>query len=80
MVRQAARELAAVDANAAQKFLKKRVTDLSRVDIAQFMVDVRAHQIDDLLDAFDAQYAQGQGRWRQGLAHGELGQAHVPHA
>lgn len=55
LVRKAARELASVDANAAQGFLKDRVTDLSKVDIAQFMFDVRAHQIDDLLDAFDAQ-------------------------
>ena len=61
LVRKAARELAAVDANAAQSFLKDRVTDLSKVDIAQFLFDVRAHQIDDLLDAFDAQMRKATG-------------------
>ena len=76
LVRKAARELAAVDANAAQGFLKDRVTDLSRVDIAQFLFDVRAHQIDDLLDAFDAQLRQGQEQC-QGRSAGKLGQAHV---
>src|SRR4051812_13881852 len=55
LVRKAARELATVDPNSAQKFLKDRVTDLSKVDIQQFLFDVRAHQMDDLLDAFDAQ-------------------------
>src|SRR4051794_24077481 len=47
LVRKAAKEFATVDANAAQKFLKDRVTDLSKVDIQQFLFDVRAHQIDD---------------------------------
>src|SRR4051812_11566094 len=58
LVRKAARELASVDPSAAQGFLKGRVTDLSKVDIQQFMTDVRAHQIDDLLDAFDAHMRQ----------------------
>jgi hypothetical protein len=60
-VRLAARQFAQMDANAAQSFLKDRVTDLSKVDIQQFLTDVRAHQLDDLLDVFDAQLRKGKG-------------------
>lgn len=53
-VRLAARQFAALDANAAQGFLKGKVKDLSQVNVDQFVMDVRAQQLDDLVDLYDA--------------------------
>lgn len=38
----------------AQTFLKGKVQDLSQVNISQFIMDVRAQQVDDLVDLMDA--------------------------
>lgn len=53
VVRDAAREMAELDGKTAQSFLKGRVQDLSQVNIDQFLVDVRAQQLDDLVDALN---------------------------
>jgi hypothetical protein len=54
-VRDAAREFDAMDAGDAQDFLNGRVQDLSQVNVDQFLVDVRAHRLDDLVDILDTQ-------------------------
>jgi hypothetical protein len=53
-VRQAAHDFAELDATGAQAFLKDRVTDLSKVDVQQFLTDVHHQQMDTLIDVFDA--------------------------
>lgn len=44
------------DQDNATTFLKGRVNDLSKVDVRQFIVDVRASLLDDLVDSFQSQY------------------------
>lgn len=53
IVRDAARKLVGPEASDVQAFLKGRVADLSQVDVGQFLIDVRAQQIDDLVDVYD---------------------------
>lgn len=55
MVRDAAREFDQMSEGDAQEFLKGRVNDISKVDVAAFLVDVRAQRVDDMTDAIDQQ-------------------------
>lgn len=54
-VRDAAREMDTMAESDATDFLKGRVNDISKIDLAQFIKDVRAQRLDDLTDIFDAQ-------------------------
>jgi hypothetical protein len=50
-VRDAARTSPTMNPQEAAEFLRTRVQDLSKIDIAQFILDVRAQRIDDLVDS-----------------------------
>lgn len=52
-VRDAAREYDSMDAGDVTDFLVGRVSDLSQVNVDQFLADVRAQRIDDLVDILD---------------------------
>jgi len=51
IVRDAARQVNNMDEQEAKDFLKNRVADLSKVDVGQFLIDVRATMLDDVVDA-----------------------------
>lgn len=55
IVRTAAREVGNMDTQQANDYLKGRVSDLSKVDVGQFVFDVRAQLLDDVTDVIDAQ-------------------------
>jgi len=52
-VREAAREFEEMDASDVTDFLAGRVQDLSQVNVDQFLADVRAQRLDDLVDILD---------------------------
>lgn len=55
IVRLAARSHSTMDGDSAAAFLKGHVNDLSQVDVNQFIIDVRATQLDDFVDILDHQ-------------------------
>jgi hypothetical protein len=70
IVRQAARSIKTLTPEEATAFLKDRVNDLSKIDMAQFILDVRAHQLDDMTDLLDAQLrakTSGRRQAKQGV-------------
>lgn len=54
-IRDAAREFEEMGDGDAKEFLNGRVNDLSKVDVAAFLADVREQRIDDLIDVLDYQ-------------------------
>lgn len=54
-VRDAAREMDPMDSGDAREFLKGRAQNVSKVDIEQFLADVREQRLDDLADVLDTQ-------------------------
>lgn len=53
MVRDAARKLVGANEADVASFLKGKVADLSQINLGQFLIDVRAQQVDDLVDVYD---------------------------
>lgn len=55
LVRDAARELDDMDLGDAKEWLEGKVADMSAVNVDQFLIDVRAQRLDDLVDILDYQ-------------------------